>query len=274
MHTHHPIHWLNGRVTGRVGRWVALAIWLMAAGLLSGLAPKLANLYDNNASSAIGNQESVQAQQIIQQHFPGQRGLPAVIVFTDKSGLTDADYAKAQQVSDWLTTGAHPKQLGHVVSIYTVPQARSQLVSSDGKAMTMVVPLTINPSDPAFSDVMTSLRAYTDQFEGHGTLLQVKVTGPAGVIADAVFIFKSTDLPLLLTTIALVLVLLINSYRSPIGADLEYRRRLGAFHCQRAAGFRGAGGLALNQPAGDFYHDGAPLWRGHGLHHLHRLALP
>ncbi len=216
MHTHHPIHWLTDRVTGRVGRWVALAIWLVAAGLLSGLAPKLANLYDNNASSAIGNQESVQAQQIIQQHFPGQRGLPAVIVFTDKSGLTDADYAKAQQVSDWLTSGAHPKQLGHVVSIYTVPQARSQLVSSDGKAMTMVVPLTINPSDPAFSDVMTSLRAYTDQFDGHGTPLQVKVTGPAGVIADAVFIFKSTDLPLLLTTIALVLALLIIIYRSPI----------------------------------------------------------
>ena len=38
MHTHHPIHWLTDRVTGRVGRWVTLAIWLVAAGLLSGLA--------------------------------------------------------------------------------------------------------------------------------------------------------------------------------------------------------------------------------------------
>ena len=216
MHARNPITWLTDRATGKVGRWVTLALWLVAAGLLSGLAPKLANLYDNNASSAIGNQESVRAQQIIQQHFPNQRGLPAVIVFSDASGLSDADYAKARQVSDWLTTGAHPKQIGPVVSIYTVPQARPQLVSSDGKAMTMVVPLTISSSDPAFSDVMKSLRAYTDQFDGHGAPLQVKVTGPAGVIADAVFIFKSTDLPLLLTTIALVLALLIIIYRSPI----------------------------------------------------------
>ena len=216
MHARNPITWLTDRATGKVGRWVTLALWLVAAGLLSGLAPKLANLYDNNASSAIGNQESVRAQQIIQQHFPNQRGLPAVIVFSDASGLSDADYAKARQVSDWLTTGAHPKQIGPVVSIYTVPQARPQLVSSDGKAMTMVVPLTISSSDPAFSDVMKSLRAYTDQFGGHGAPLQVKVTGPAGVIADAVFIFKSTDLPLLLTTIALVLALLIIIYRSPI----------------------------------------------------------
>ncbi|HKT40004.1 MAG TPA: MMPL family transporter, partial [Ktedonobacterales bacterium] len=216
MHARNPITWLTDRATGKVGRWVTLALWLVAAGLLAGLAPKLANLYDNNASSAIGNQESVQAQKLIQRHFPSQRGLPAIIVFADKNGLSDADYAKAKQVSDWLTTGAHPKQLGPVVSIYTVPQARAQLVSNDGKAMTMVVPLTISSSDPAFSDVMKSLRAYTDQFDGHGAPLQVKVTGPAGVIADAVFIFKSTDLPLLLTTIALVLALLIIIYRSPI----------------------------------------------------------
>lgn len=216
MHTRNPITWLTDRVTGKVGRWVALAIWLVAARLLSATAPKLANLYDNNSSSAIGNQESVQAQKLIQQHFPSQRGLPAIIVFSDKNGLSDADYAKAKQVNDWLTTGAHPKQLGPVVSIYTVPQARPQLVSSDGKAMTMVVPLTVSSSDPAFSDVITSLRNYTDQFDGRGTPLQVKVTGPAGVIADAVFIFKSTDLPLLLTTIALVLALLIIIYRSPI----------------------------------------------------------
>ncbi|MGE5333856.1 MAG: MMPL family transporter, partial [Nitrososphaerota archaeon] len=216
MHTRNPITWLTDRTTGRVGRWVALALWLLAAGLLTALAPQLANLYDNNASSAIGNQESVRAQQLLQQHFPGQRGLPAIIVFADSNGLNSDDYARAKQINDWLTTGARPAQVGNVLSIYTVPQARSQLVSADGKAMTMVVTLTVSASDPAFSDVVKAIRAYTDQFDGQGTPLQVKVTGPAGVIADAVFIFKSTDLPLLLTTIALVLVLLIIIYRSPV----------------------------------------------------------
>jgi RND superfamily putative drug exporter len=216
MRTRNPIVWLTDRTTGNVGRWVALALWLVAAGVLTAAAPKLAGLYDNNATSAIGNQESVRAQQLIQQHFPNQRGLPAVIVFANTNGLSSSDYAKAQQVNDWLTTGAHPAQTGTVLSIYTVPQARSQLVSADGKAMTMIVTLTVSASDPAFSDVVKDIRAYTNQFDGHGSSLQVKVTGPAGVIADAVFVFRSTDLPLLLTTIALVLVLLIIIYRSPV----------------------------------------------------------
>lgn len=35
MHTRNPITWLTDWVTGKVGRWVALAVWLVTAGLLS-----------------------------------------------------------------------------------------------------------------------------------------------------------------------------------------------------------------------------------------------
>lgn len=216
MRIRNPILWLTERTTGKVGRWVTLALWLVAAGLLTAFAPKLTNLYDNNATSAIGAQESVRAQQLIQRHFPDQQGLPAIIVFADHNGLSSDDYTKAKQINDWLATGARPTQVGKVLSIYTVPQARSELISADGKAMTMVVTLTGNVSDPSFADVVKAIRTYTDQFDGHGAPLQVKVTGPAGVIADAVFIFKSTDLPLLFTTVALVLALLILIYRSPV----------------------------------------------------------
>lgn len=216
MMTRNPIVWVTDHTTGKFGRWVALALWLVAVGLLTVFAPKLASLYDNNATSSIGNQESVRAQKLIQEHFPNQRGVPTIIVFADNNGLSSDDFARAKQINDWLTTGARPAQVGQVLSIYTVPQARSQLVSADGKAMTMVVTLTGSASDPSFADVVKAIRAYTDSFDGHGTPLQVKVTGPAGVIADAVFIFKSTDLPLLLTTVGLVLVLLIIIYRSPV----------------------------------------------------------
>ena len=39
MRTRNPIVWLTDRTTGNVGRWVALALWLVAAGVLTAAAP-------------------------------------------------------------------------------------------------------------------------------------------------------------------------------------------------------------------------------------------
>jgi uncharacterized membrane protein YdfJ with MMPL/SSD domain len=103
-----------------------------------------------------------------------------------------------------------------VVSIYTVPQARPQLVSEDGKTMTLIAVLGDSTGDVDFREEVSRIREYTDRLDEERGPLQVKVTGPAGVIADAVLIFASADITLLLTTVALVLVLLIIIYRSPI----------------------------------------------------------
>jgi putative drug exporter of the RND superfamily len=53
-----------------------------------------------------------------------------------------------------------------------------------------------------------------------GSSVKAYVTGPAGVIVDAVSIFASTDVKLILATVLLVLILLSLLYRSPILALL------------------------------------------------------
>ena len=47
--------------------------------------------------------------------------------FMMQRGLSDADLQQIKQVSDWLTSSQKPAAVGQVLSVYTVPQASSQL---------------------------------------------------------------------------------------------------------------------------------------------------
>jgi uncharacterized membrane protein YdfJ with MMPL/SSD domain len=200
----------------RRGRWVVLLVWLVIAGLLTVAAPRLAGLYDNAASSSIGDQESVRAAELLNREFPNQRGVPVVLIFHNPSGLSEQDFAAAELTSSWLASEAAPENVAQVVSIYTVPQARPQLVAEDGKTMSLIAVLEGSTGEVDLQEAVGEIRDYTDRIDEVSSPLQVKVTGPAGVIADAVLIFESADITLLLTTVVLVLVLLIVIYRSPI----------------------------------------------------------
>lgn len=205
---------LAAAVTGRWGRWITLVVWIVAAGLLSVVAPKVADYYDTGGFG-IGDQESVRASRLVAEAFPSARGIPAIIVVHNPAGLGAGDEAAARQISEWLTGGSQPGGIEAVVSPYTIPQARAQLVSADNTTMEIVVSLGAGLSDAARTETVEAIRAYTDGVDGQAGR-QVKVTGPAGIITDAAAIFGETDLTLLLTTVGLVLILLLAIYRSPL----------------------------------------------------------
>ena len=211
---------LAAAVTGRWGRWLTLLVWIVAAAVLNVAGPQLANYYDKGGFG-IGDQESVRAAAIVQQAFPSAQGAPAIIVVHNPAGLTAADEAAARQISDWLTSksraagGTGPPGVAAVVSPYTVPTARAQLVSADNTTLELVAALGGGLTDDQRTEAVTAIRAYTDGFDGREGR-QVKVTGPAAIITDAAAIFGETDLKLLLTTVGLVLILLLAIYRSPL----------------------------------------------------------
>lgn len=57
-------------------------------------------------------------------------GTPAIIVFRNADGLTDADYATAEQVYDAAVAMQQEERsnVGGIVSIFNIPQARAELV--------------------------------------------------------------------------------------------------------------------------------------------------
>jgi putative drug exporter of the RND superfamily len=219
---------------GKRTRWVVIGLWIALAVGLSFAAPQLASLYDQSATSSIGNQESVRAGKLLQAAFPGgsKNAVPAIIVFSDPNGLTTQDYQRIDTVTCWLLSAAQratyhcaadaqavtrPADIGSVVAPLTLPQARSQLLSSDGATLTVIATINAPTNDP--TTIVEQVRAYTHQFDGVDGL-RVKVTGPAGIATDLTGVFANINVTILVTTVLLVLVLLLVIYRSPLLALL------------------------------------------------------
>ncbi|MGZ3627901.1 MAG: MMPL family transporter [Ktedonobacteraceae bacterium] len=214
------LHAITDASSSRRGKFVTMIAWLIIAGVLMVVAPSLSSIYNNNTTQDVpSDAQSQVAQRLLLQEFPNSHGTPAVLVFHNPGGLNADDKARAKQVSAWLTSEQKPTMVGQVLSIYTVPQAASQLISQDGTTMTMVVTLNGSTSDTAFQNAVKDIRNYLKSATS-GSSMRAYVTGPAGVVADAVSIFASTDVKLILATVVLVLILLILLYRSPILALL------------------------------------------------------
>ena len=91
--------------------------------------------------------------------------------------------------------------------------ARPPELSPDGTTALLVYPIKPEGDSDALVDATDDIReAVTTDTPG----LEVAVTGPAGFSRDAISVFESIDGTLLIATLALVFVLLILIYRSPI----------------------------------------------------------
>lgn len=181
--------------------WIVIAVWVIVAGVLS-MGPRLQSVTSNDASKSLAATiESKRADALQQASFPDAKGTPVIVVYSSDEPLTAADKAAIGAGEDWLTSGAEP-----------VNSARVEF-SEDGKGALVFASLDGNPGDESFRD---SVQAISDHFGETVEGMQVRVTGPGGLITDVYKIFLNADIKLLVGTVILVLVLLLLIYRSPV----------------------------------------------------------
>lgn len=200
------------------GKWITLAVWLVLGGLIISLSPTLSDITTNDTLQFLPQEaESTQAAELVRERFATD-ATPAIIVFRNEAGLSEADLAAAEEASNAFVAmmDEENSDVASVVSIFTVPQARAELVSADETTMTMIVNITGSPAEDAYDERIEALRDITDQLDGDQ--LQVKVSGPGGLVADLVSVFSNIDGFLLIVTVTLVLLLLVIIYRSPVVA--------------------------------------------------------
>lgn len=143
-----------------------------------------------------------------------------MVVFSSPGDLTQGNRDRVKRVSDWLSSKEAPDGIRNIASISTVPeQAQDRLVSKDGQATTLTFLFDNSLSQ---DEVRQGVQEVRDRLEKdtEGSSLEANLTGPAGVTTDASNIFAAADLRLLLAVVALVLVLLVVIYCSPILALL------------------------------------------------------
>lgn len=211
-------------IAGKKSKWVTVFLWLVVTVLLSAFAPSVSKVENNNAALLPSNSFSVQAQAIIQKDFPNHQGTPALIVFYDAHGLTQADVTSIQKASKAVALHKAPGQTS-VIPFYAMPKtAFLSLASKDHTTFVMPVFFSSSLASTSLQSSIKSMQntitkallfnPFTASITTQG--LHARVSGPVGIAADALGLFKGADVTLLIATTMLVLVLLIILYRSPI----------------------------------------------------------
>lgn len=202
---------LTNKMITRKGVWLTLAVWVVAAAVLSVIAPGSKEYSVNNVSKLYPETSpSEVAQQKVDEYFKDDDGMPAIFVLeaTDVS-LNEADI---QQFSKKLQDAEIPYAKSIIPLHQLPPEALNSFVSDDETALFMPGLFEEGVTSKEIKeglDVITSLTDNYDSFE-------LYVTGPAGIAVDATDLFSRADLVLLFSTVGIILILLIFTYRSPL----------------------------------------------------------
>ncbi|BAU32880.1 MMPL family transporter [Microcella alkaliphila] len=186
-------------ITSKATSWLVLLATVLGAGALIALSGQ----EENDAAPPVGlpdSAESVQVQQL-QEQFPSADGTSAILVVAAETGtLTDEQLA---------TLGDNSAELAQIADVEFLPPP---IVSDDATVAFVVVPLDPITSVSERAERADELRAAASADLAGAT---VYLTGAEGFEVDLAAVFEGANVTLLGTTVLVVAVLLILTYRSP-----------------------------------------------------------
>ncbi|WP_435228229.1 MMPL family transporter [Streptomyces sp. Tue6028] len=197
---------LIGFVCGRRSKWLIVGLWLVVLVVAAPLASKLTDAQDNDAASWLpGSAESTQVLDASNRFRPEQ--IPAVVVYARDGGLTDRDRQRiTEDVREIKALTAHgvrgAETRGPVYDTPTAPEAAQ-----------IFVPITMD--EKGWEEITPAVDSLRDRVGRSGAGLSVHITGPGGTSADFSKAFEGIDSTLLFSAMAVVIVMLLLTYRSP-----------------------------------------------------------
>ncbi len=198
------------------GAKMTLIAWLVVVAILSVIAPGAKEYAGSSKEMSVKeNQPSEIAEKIMEKQFPSDDGLPALLVFHRDGKITDRDREKLTELSEWLASDERPQDVSNALPYHQFPrEIQDQMFSKDGS--TLLFNLSMKP-DLDSDQMLASLDDIRDKVKEIGLdELQFEITGPAGISADTISLFRNADFVLMLATVVLIFLLLIVIYRSPL----------------------------------------------------------
>jgi RND superfamily putative drug exporter len=194
---------LAALVSGRRSKWVVLGLWVVVLLLAFSPASKLTGAQENDSVSWLpGGAESTAVLKETSR-FQSSEEVPAVVVYERRGGATTDDIAAvAGQVKQF-------DDIEHVDRASVGP-----LPSKDREALQVLVP--IDPGSDGWEALGTAVDAIRDVTADTPSGMTVHITGPGGFAADSSAAFEGIDGKLLYSAVAVVVVILLITYRSPL----------------------------------------------------------
>ncbi|GGJ92020.1 putative membrane protein ActII-3 [Pilimelia anulata] len=184
---------------GRFAAWLVIAAWVAVLAALSPAAGRVDEVQKNDAVAMLPRGADATRVAEYAGRFPTADALPAVTVFTRDAGLTPAD-----------RTAIEAKRAA-MVPLALAGRVAPVEYAGDGRAATVTA--LLSRADGLF-DRVDGLRALAR--DGLPAGLAGAVGGPAAGLVDTVKVFSDLDTDLFMITGAVVAVLLLIIYRSPV----------------------------------------------------------
>ncbi|GIF22591.1 RND superfamily putative drug exporter [Actinoplanes tereljensis] len=190
-------------VCGRWSKWIVLALWVVVVALAAPLAGKLSDVEKNDNSAWLPSGAEATQVADLQKQFSPDDIAPALIVYERTGGITAADTAKAT---------ADAKAFASVAGV--TGQVTGPIPAEDKAALSTIVPVKVDAAGwEQIATIVDNLKAIAGPGDNG---LAVYLTGPAGNAADSASAFEGIDGTLLYTTLIVVAIILLITYRSPV----------------------------------------------------------
>src|SRR5690625_2704598 len=196
-------------IVSRKGVWLTIGSWVVLAGLLAVVAPDAKDYKVSSVDALPEQAQSVIAKGKIDKHFPDSDGIPALLVFESVDGSLDSAHLAALLEA---VDAAEVPGVYEMLPLWLLPEeAIGTFFSEDETAA--LIPLTFEQGLDT-----KEIKAGLDEIYEltQDDVVTLHVTGPAGIAVDTSDLFSRADLVLLFSTVGIILVLLIVTYRSPL----------------------------------------------------------
>ncbi|GAA4703149.1 MMPL family transporter [Phytohabitans rumicis] len=194
--------------------WKVILGWVIAAAAIVVFAPTLSDVTSSDQANFLPNSyESVKAQELAESAFGESSDSTATIVVrrTDGQPLTDADSSMVGTLAQKVQSA----NIERVTGVVTGPQA----VSPNKQVQLVSAGLEGLPDDQKVMDAVQSIRDIAKS-EVTGSPLTLAVTGDVAMQLDNQDAFENAFVIVGIATVALIIILLLVIYRSPIAALL------------------------------------------------------
>ena len=213
-HMHRKI---AGSLTGRITKWIVLAAALVVTGIMATFSTQLADVQNNEASSWLP--ESAESTRVLDElsESVDPNDIPTLVVYHRDGGLTEDDLAQIEEHGPQIAELDGVTDQG-VLTPAAAEAAAAQgapvptLVSDDGEVAYLYFVLNFGDEGwQAIPDAADEIREIATLDGG-----EVHLAGFGGQAADSAEAFEGIDTNLIMITLAVVVVILLFTYRSPI----------------------------------------------------------
>ena len=209
---------IAGKLTGPVTKWIILVAAFVVVGVMSPLNAKLIDVQNNEASSWLpGSAESTKVvEELTGTVDPND--IPTLVVYHRDGGLTDADLAAMDEdakeiagIKGVTDKGATSPNAAAALAAQGVPGI-PKLISEDREVA--YVAFTFNFGTNGWLDIPDAADEVREISKIDG--VTVHLAGYGGQAADASEAFSGIDSNLIFIALAVVIIILQITYRSPI----------------------------------------------------------